>query len=367
MVEKTSLVSLYLHYPFCRHLCNYCDFHKKVPGGRRDADDYEGYLRESFKIHGELMEEHGYGWKPLETLYVGGGTPSLWGLRGARLLEDLFREHGIRAAGEREWTLEVNPKAWSEEGLEAFGRAGFTRFSLGVQSLDPRYLELLDRFHDEDDVREALGYFRREGLRFSADLMLGLPRSEGRDLLGELKALLDYGPEHLSLYILTVKKNYRHYGDLPDDGALEEEYLRASGFLREHGFVHYEVSNFAKPGAESGHNLRYWRSRSVAALGPSAVGFFAEKALRYRWKPGRAEEPEVETLTPAQVKMERAYLGLRTSDGLDGNFFGEGCPLPVRWRTRGYLLPADGRVVLAPKGYLRIDSLMDEMFAAGVL
>ena len=366
MIEKTSLVSLYLHYPFCKHLCNYCDFHKKVSRGEEDAAYFERYLIDSFRAHRELMREHGYAWGALETLYIGGGTPSLWGRRGALLLDRLLREQGIPLAWDCEWTLEVNPKAWSKESLDAFGEAGATRFSLGVQSLNPFYLALLDRFHGEGDVREVLGYFRDGGLPFSADLMLGLPRSEKRDTLGELKALLDYGPEHLSLYILTVGKNYRHYGHLPDDGALEEEYLRASEFLCANGFIHYEVSNFAKPGAESRHNLRYWRSQSVAALGPSAVGFLAEKGVRYRWRPKQAV-PETETLTLANRKIEEAYLGLRMSDGLDGALFGEDSPLLGLWRSRGYLLAADGRVVLSPKGYLRIDSLMDEMFAHGVL
>ena len=365
MVGKTSLVSLYLHYPFCRHLCNYCDFYKKVAKTGGDVVDFEGYLGESFEVHRELMGEYGYGWGALETFYIGGGTPSLWGAKGARLLEDLLGVHGIRTADGCEWTLEVNPKAWDAQSLEAFGRLGVTRFSLGIQSLDSRYLALLDRLHDERDAREALGYFRAGRLRFCADIMLGLPRSEGRDVLDELKRLLDYGPEHISLYILTVGKNYRYYGQLPDDGALEDEYLEASEFLCANGFVHYEVSNFAKPGAESKHNLRYWRSQSVAALGPSAVGFLAERGIRYRWKPSRAAVDR-EELTPEARMMERAYLGLRTADGLDRGFFGDS-PLLGRWIRQGYLSDSAARVVLNSKGFIRIDSLMDEMFAEGML
>src|SRR5690606_22843577 len=116
-----------------------------------------------------------------------------------------------------------------------------------------------------------------QGKHFSVDLMLGLPFTQEwkRDLKGEILRLIDSGAEHFSVYILTVKENYRHFDNLPSDELIEEEFMLTSETLRAHGFEHYEVSNFAKPGSRAKHNLRYWHGESVAALGPSAVGFLA--------------------------------------------------------------------------------------------
>ena len=299
---------------------------------------------------------------PLETLYIGGGTPSLWGRPGALFLKELFAGYGLFGTEGREWTLEVNPDSSSLASLSAFQDLGLNRFSLGIQAFHQKYLEALDRIHGIEEVKKALSLFHSKGLRFSVDIMLGLPFSKGRKVVEELKNVLHYGPEHLSLYILTVKKNYPHYKALPSEEACEEEYLKASEFLQTQGFIHYEVSNFSRPRCESQHNLRYWRSESVAALGPSAVGFFSEENIRYRWRPSyHKANVDCETLSDEGRRIEEVYLGLRTTDGIEKRFLAPS--LLEAWRKRGYLRGLGERAVLGPRGFLMLDSLMDDLFS----
>ena len=286
MMEK-NIESLYLHFPFCRHLCNYCDFFKKVPQNRSlELSDFHRYLDSSMLEHQKLMESSGYSWAPLKTLYIGGGTPSLWGEEGASFLQSFLKKYQIELDPDCEFTLEVNPGSWSEEGLNQWRALGANRFSLGVQAMNEKAIVALDRVHNLEDVKETLKYFQKHQLNFSVDFMLGLPFSSDykRDVIAELNEMLSYQPSHFSVYILTVKNNYTHFSELPNEEWIENEFLRVSDFLRQSGYRHYEVSNFAKASKESRHNLAYWKSQTVAALGPSATGLLADDRIRYKWK-----------------------------------------------------------------------------------
>ena len=315
------------------------------------------------------MNANSLTWSPLETLYVGGGTPSLWGKQGAEFLKAFLKEREIKISDDCEATLEVNPGTWTEEGIEAFQAVGFNRFSVGVQSTKDSFLEKLDRVHRHDEVAETLSMLQRKKLNFSVDFMLGLPDSEKgeRKILEELEEILSYGPSHLSLYILTVKDNYTHYEKLPNDEWIEREFLEVSNYLTERGFEHYEVSNFSKAGLKSKHNSRYWSGESIAALGPSATGYFSNSKIRFKWK---TLEPtfQVEELSDSEVRMENFYLKLRTSSGVDLNSFFEGEELKTAkslgrsWEERGLCHSHDGSLVLTPRGYLLMDSLMNEAF-----
>ena len=360
-MKNYLLESLYIHYPFCQHLCNYCDFYKKIPKDKRDIENFEHYLTGSFTAHQNLMEDYGYTWGRLQTLYIGGGTPSLWGRRGSDFLRDMFKRYALSLKAEYEWTLEVNPKGWNEDSVESFIDLGVNRFSLGVQSFNAYYLKHLDRIHTLQDVEDTLFYFQEKKLNFSVDLMLGLPKSKERNVIDELRYILNFGPKHISLYILTVNSRYKYYNDLPSEDYLREEYLKVSEFLRENDYRHYEVSNFAKTGFESKHNLRYWELKSVAALGPSATGFFSEEDVRYKWS-AADKKFDIETLSTENKVMERIYLGLRTSKGIKREFLGAGSPVIKAWDERGYLKEKGEKIILTPKGYLMIDSLMNDLF-----
>lgn len=361
--------SLYLHFPFCSHLCNYCDFYKKVSQNKaQDYENFHNYLEQSFGNHQNLIERYGYSWAPLKTLYVGGGTPSLWGVEGKVFLENFFKEKKLEIASDCEFTMEVNPGAWNEEVLSKWRSLGANRFSLGIQSLDEQMIKYLDRVHSIKDVYETLNYFQINNLNFSVDFMLGLPYSNElkRNVIEELSKALSYGPSHFSVYILTVKENYTHFLKLPDEEWIAKEFLEVADFLTSKGFEHYEVSSFSLPGKKSRHNLNYWKSHTVAALGPSATGFLLEEKLRYKWKTN-TPVMEIENLSDSEFLLEKIYMGLRSSIGIDLNIFkSEGDilnKLITKWQILQLaLVDQNKHLTLTSKGYLILDSLMNELF-----
>jgi len=364
---KKDINSLYIHFPFCRHLCNYCDFYKKVPQGDEAYNSFESLLGDMWKRHDQLLDEFNYSLKTIDTLYIGGGTPSLWGKRGADYLTKKFVEKNISMKENGEFTLEVNPGSWSDESISSWKSFGINRFSLGIQALDANYLKMLDRIHNVEDVFETLSFFQKEKFNFSVDFMLGLPRHskmKKRDIIKELDEIFLYGPSHVSLYILTTKKNYIHKDSLPNEEEVADEYELVADYFRTKGWHHYEVSNFSKFGSESQHNLSYWRCKSVAALGASAVGHLAEDAYRYKWK-SQAPSFEPEKLTSEQVEIEKLYMGIRITDGLevDERQRPGFTNLVKKWCESGFASFKDGKVTLNSKGFLLIDMLMDQVFS----
>lgn len=368
----TQVTSLYLHIPFCRHLCNYCDFYKrKLEAPAQQFEEFHRFLDESFERHDRLMEETMVSWGPLETVYLGGGTPSLWGITGAAYFKENFLKR-FALAPLAEFTMEVDPGTWNEELIREWEALGMNRISIGSQTLDPQFLSVMDRDHSEQEVLELLGYCQRRDLNFSLDFLLGLPfsKEKARNITAELERLLAFGPKHISLYILNARSKYPHAAAMPDDEFIREEYLLVSELLRARGFHHYEVSNFALPGFESRHNLKYWRTESVAALGPTGTGLFVkgpEEALRYKWKVGRAEV-ELEPLGKKELSLERAYLALRTSEGWRPQ---NGSPrmekVAASWTSFGYGKWDGQRMRLNSLGFLMLDSLMDDLFREGIL
>jgi oxygen-independent coproporphyrinogen III oxidase len=359
--------SLYIHVPFCQHLCNYCDFYKrKLEDPAAQFQAYEQYLLESWARHQQLMSEQQASWEELETLYLGGGTPSLWGERGAAFLQQHILSQVSLSPG-AEFTMEIDPGTWNPAMVESWQKIGLNRISIGTQSLDPRFLKLMDRVHSLEESLALLDYCSRHDWNFSLDFLLGLPHSEKgqRDVLRELEQLLKYKPRHISLYILNARSKYPLAQHLPDDEFTRREYLSVSDYLQRHGFHHYEVSNFAQLGFESLHNLKYWDSRPVAGLGPTGTGLLVEgprKALRYKWKVTQAEF-EREPLGETELDLERTYLSLRTSKGWRPTEVTKGLvQVFEQWTTAGYGQFNHGVMVLSPLGYLMLDSLMNDLF-----
>lgn len=365
--------SLYLHFPFCRHLCNYCDFYKKVPTDRvSDLAGFHEYMESAAIEHEKLMKTNGCSWAPLKTLYIGGGTPSLWGSEGSAFLQGLLKKHQIELAPDCEFTLEVNPGSWDKESIALWEKAGVNRFSLGIQSLQKEAIKYLDRVHSIEDVYETLTFFKEKNANYSMDFMLGLPYSSEmkRDVIAELTKALEYNPSHFSVYILTVKDNYTYYKALPNEEWIEDEFMKVADFLKSKGFVHYEVSNFAKPGFESKHNLNYWKSASVAAIGPSATGFLKDAKLRYKWKTKEAKL-ELETLDQDAFHLEQVYMAMRCFEGVSPALFKDQkafAELTEKWVKQQWVtLESDGRVKLTSRGYLLLDSLMNDLFSLKLL
>jgi oxygen-independent coproporphyrinogen-3 oxidase len=363
----TLVSSLYLHVPFCRHLCNYCDFYKKsfdAPGNQ--IEEFNQFLEKSFERHSDLMRSENVNWAPLETVYLGGGTPSLWGSEGARFYAS-SKLGKLTLASDLEFTMEIDPGTWNEQMLLDWQQLGMNRISIGTQTLNPNFLKIMDRSHTIKETKDLLTYCQDKSLNYSIDFLLGLPFSQkqNRDIEKELRELLSFAPKHISLYILNARSKYPHTSALPDDEFIRKEYLLVSEILRGEGFHHYEVSNFALPGFESRHNRKYWRSESVAALGPTGVGLFSqnsESAFRYKWKVSRPEV-EVEILGVKEINLEQTYLSLRTSDGWRPSTVSpKHVQLFEQWVSLKYANWLSGVIKLTPLGYLMLDSLMDDLF-----
>lgn len=369
MKEKFLANSLYVHFPFCRHLCNYCDFFKRVPQSQSEVVDFHSLLEFQKKQLDQILFEENVSFGQLKSLYFGGGTPSLWGESGALFWKQFMIKHQIDLDPNCEFTMELNPGSWKKSDLEHWKELGLNRISMGMQSLDQRFIKILDRVHNREDALETLEMLKQSELNFSVDFMLGLPHSKDfrRDIIAELIEVLKYNPSHLSLYILTVKSNYVHQKDIPDEEYIEEEYLTVSSFLKEQGFEHYEVSNFAKPGLRSFHNSQYWKQESTLALGPSATGFLKEAQLRFKWK--ESDQPDIENLNSEELKLEKIFLQLRTDMGLSEEDFSlESRPTFLKltrdWQENRQLGEwQNGRFRLGAKGYLVMDSLLNELMA----
>ncbi|GEM87151.1 radical SAM family heme chaperone HemW [Meiothermus granaticius] len=308
-----SLEGLYVHVPFCPTLCPYCDFQVV----RRFGGIVEAYLK---RLGEEARELHASHPEPLQTLYLGGGTPSF--LRSAELAR--LREAlpwGLEGA---EVTLEANPGTLNRERLELLRALGVNRLSIGVQSFQDPVLKTLGRAHGRKGALKAVEMSLETGFRTSLDLILGLP---GQELEADLREARALGVGHISAYTLQIEPGTPfELANLHTDEEQEAlAFERAEEILGEAGLVRYEVSNFARPGQESRHNRLYWQTRFWGALGPGAAGHYRAGQGVYsrrttnpplpRWLGGEA--PLVEEIGPLEHAREALMLGLRLREGVD--------------------------------------------------
>ena len=375
--------SLYIHYPYCRHLCNYCDFYKlkQTPAQREHQEKlFQTYLTSSLKILQEKVhEEYHISFAPLETLYIGGGTPSLLGASGAKWLHHFLKSSQINfAPSGHEFTLEIDPGTMTAPDLKVWQETGVNRYSFGLQTLDEKLIEVCDRKSKMGEVIETLELISAQNVNFSVDFLLGIPHSGSRNLESELKQILSYSPKHISLYILNPKTNYPLKKFIPEDELVAKEYQFVDEFLSAHGFRHYEVSNYALPGFEGKHNYGYWFRKNIAALGPSAAGHYQfgdNNFLRYVWTESLLkQEYELEILRPDQVLLEDFYLRFRVAENFNLDDFhslspkesGKLVDLFSEWADKKYLLTNDmvkgkTKYQFTSQGWIILDSLMKEL------
>ncbi|MFN3413200.1 MAG: radical SAM family heme chaperone HemW [Thermoanaerobaculum sp.] len=315
--------SLYLHLPFCASRCAYCTF---VTSTERELlPRYMAALRQELMLLARLAK------RPLRTLYLGGGTPSL--LPGDELSE-LFSVLNVsfpRLPG-AEVTLEANPDDVTEERIQLWQSLGVNRVSVGVQSFDDGVLALLSRRHSAQKAKVALQSLLAAGFVVSADIMLGLPGLNRRRLEQTLEVLVQLSPHHVSVYLLEMDKPHRlallaqrHAGLFPSEEEAAWQYLATARFLQRAGYRHYEVSNWARPGFEARHNLRYWQGGVVLGCGVGAYG----QGRNSRWAntselgeymaslaSSRFPRTWRSYLTPEAAQAERVMLALRLSRGV---------------------------------------------------
>jgi oxygen-independent coproporphyrinogen III oxidase len=368
---------LYVHVPFCARRCSYCDFsiavRREVPmaayvdGIRREL---ELRTRDSVSRIDKLE---------LDTLYLGGGTPSRLGGAGVAQLLATIREHASWSDA-AEVTLEANPDDVTAESAREWRAAGVNRVSLGAQTFSAPALAWMHRTHNADQIGAAVAHLRGAGIaQLSLDLIFALPPEVERDWSDDLSRALALRPDHVSLYGLTVEPHtalghWRERGEVSEtpDTRYESDFLLAHDTLGAAGFEHYEVSNYALPGAWARHNSSYWRHVPYAAIGPAAHRFDGERRswnvapyaewlrrLHHGIDPTEGEE----VLTPADVDAEQAYIGLRTTDGLV--LSDELRAYTSRWRDAGWATIVDDRLRLTPLGWLRLDALAVDLTYAG--
>jgi oxygen-independent coproporphyrinogen-3 oxidase len=362
----------YVHVPFCRHRCGYCDF--TLVAGRDDLiDRYLAALAIELARVSEPLE--------IATLYLGGGTPSHLGPGGLRKLFGLLRERLVPAAG-AEVTVEANPLDVTADFVAACRELGVTRVSLGGQSLDAATLRALDRDHGPADVRAAVGSLLDAGLVVSLDLMTAAPGQTLAGVEADLAAAAALGVQHVSVYCLTWEQgtafeSARRRGDLvPAEESLERAMFEtAIDRLEAAGFEHYEVSNFARPGFRCRHNEAYWDCRPWEAFGPGAARFDGRtRTTNHRstttWitkmLAGEDATGDVDAMTPEQAARERIVVGLRRRDGVDRAAFRAASgfdldalagPAIARWVAQGLATDDGRRVRLTRAGLLVSDAL----------
>jgi len=336
-------LGIYIQVPFCQTRCTYCNFHTGVVSSGRFAPYTDAVCRE-IREHRALYEAAGIGlavqgeaWT-VDTVYVGGGTPSLLDPRLLGEMLDAVRETFSCAL--HEVTLEADPETVTEEKAQAWAKAGINRISFGVQSFVDGELAAAGRMHRREDVYRAVPILRGAGIaNVSFDLIAGLPHQTAESWSQSLAELVALAPEHVSVYLLEVDEGSRlgkevlaggkrySAGALPTEDQMAEFYESASAALAGAGYHHYEISNWAKPGFESAHNLKYWRREPYFGFGAGAHSFSgtqrwanAHDAAAYVQSISSANRlpvAQLEPVTPAQALDEELFLGLRQLDGID--------------------------------------------------
>jgi oxygen-independent coproporphyrinogen-3 oxidase len=322
---------IYIHIPFCKSRCSYCDFATDVYRNNEAVERYVSALCLEISDSGFQISDS------VETIYFGGGTPSLL---TAQQLEKILRtlHQKVSVAPNIEFTLEMNPATVTLEKLLDFKSLGVNRASFGVQTFDDRALKLLARGHNADDARKTFELLREANFEnISFDLIAGLPNQTLPNWEDNLSQALDLQPEHLSLYLLEIHESTplaeqirSKRQPLPDEFLAAEMYELMLEKTAEKGYAQYEISNFSRPEFESRHNSKYWLCEPVFAFGVSAHSFDGKKRWanerdtnKYVQIIARGESPvvEINPLTKKQLSAEFAFLNLRLTKGLDLNLY----------------------------------------------
>lgn len=362
------MTGIYIHIPFCKTKCPYCDFYS-FKGDEKQKDSYlkavlftlERYAGKNIKV---------------DTLYFGGGTPSVFGGERIGRITDYIREN-FDLQENAEITVECNPSSTDEDFVRAVKRAGINRVSMGMQSAVDRERKMLGRPSGREDIKRAVNLFKNEGIdNISLDLMLGVPYQSEESLNESIDFILSLGVKHISAYMLKIEagtpfeKNEENL-DLPDEDAVAEMYLHTSERLEKEGFIHYEISNFALEGFHSRHNTKYWQCEEYIGIGPSAHSYYNGKRFYY----SRSFEDFLSVKDPVfdgEGGSEEEYimLSLRLKEGLDGKRFKERYGREIdesvflkakKYEKNGLLKIDEERIYLTKEGFLLSNSIIADL------
>ncbi|MEE3427729.1 MAG: radical SAM family heme chaperone HemW [Ruminococcus sp.] len=275
----SNSIGIYIHIPYCRSKCPYCDFFSK----RGNDTEYKNYLK--------ILTDKIINWgkkidKPVDTIYFGGGTPSLIGDKN---IADIIKciKNCFDVDEKSEITIEVNPESAKHLDFENLYSVGVNRISIGLQSADKNELKQLGRIHSLKDAVDTIYLSKNAGIdNISLDVMLGISNQTDESLIKTLEFIANSGVKHISSYILKLEENTFYYKNrdrynFPDDETTSNFYLKTVNYLNKNGFVQYEISNFAVKGYESKHNLKYWNLDEYLGIGPAAHSFIDGKRFYY--------------------------------------------------------------------------------------
>ena len=363
-VDMKKPLGIYIHVPFCKSKCAYCDFYSFSPCGDI-IDRYVDALCEHIKVLSERAR--GY---TVDSIFIGGGTPTVLGGEKLSKISCALRKY-FSLSDTAEFTVEANPGTVTLSDLSAMREAGVNRVSFGLQSVHENELRALSRIHTFDDFVRAYGDARAAGIdNINVDLMYGIPEQTSESFAKTLHTVMQSMPEHISLYGLKIEDGtpFGHMRDslvLPDEDEEYGMYSFAIDFLREHGYSHYEISNYARDGKRSRHNLKYWSAEEYIGIGAAAYSYFggkryscfsdAEKYISAVIGGGEAID-ECEIISDKEAIAEYVMLRLRLSDGIDLDEFRRrfGFDFDLsrvkRYVDAGKMVISDGRLAFTDEG-----------------
>ncbi len=360
------MTGIYIHIPFCRSKCPYCDFYS-FKGDEKQKDSYLNAVLSALKKFKNQLTQ-------ADTIYFGGGTPSYFG--GERIAACIDYIKNNFNLVNPEITVECNPSDVDEKLMTALSDCGVNRISMGMQSAVDSERKALGRLSDKKQISEALSVIRKSGIsNISLDIMLGIPGQTKESLDESLDFLVSCGVTHISAYILKVEENtpFGMMGErlvLPDEEEVCQLYLHTSEKLARHGFAHYEISNFAKKGFESRHNLKYWNAEEYLGIGPSAHSFLSGRRFYYE----RSFGDFLEGCQPVQDgeggdEEEYIMLRLRLSQGLRKEEYEKrfGKKIPEEIFLKAKKLPSslinvtEDSVSLTAEGFLLSNTIIGEL------
>ena len=374
--SKKKSLGIYVHIPFCRSKCEYCDFYSI--GGARDQELMDKYL-ETVIAHIREAAPGASGYE-VDTVYFGGGTPSFFGATGlGKIFAEIDRRFDV--SRDAEVTLEANPDSVTQPMLTHLRRVGFNRISIGVQTDMDEQLKALGRPHTYKQAQQAVSLARRAGFdNISVDLMFGLPNQSREQWMNTLRNVLDLKADHISCYGLKVEPNtrlweYKDCANLPDDDAQADMYFYAVETLEEFGYHQYEISNFAKDGFICRHNMKYWMGDEYLGFGPCAASDFAGKRFTVeadlqKYMDGIRSKgvilSECDSIPLRERAGEYIMLRLRTVDGLEASEYSKSFLLPfeplekklLALQKDDFCVLQNGRWRLTPKGFMVSNSII---------
>lgn len=379
--ESTSeIISLYIHIPFCIKKCPYCNFYSLEGIPSETRTEYISALLKELALYREDLNA-------LRTIYIGGGTPSvLSGEEIERLLTGISKN--INNSGIKEFTFEANPATLDREKLSRLKDSGVTRISLGVQSFNEGDLLVLGRLHNVRDSLRAIEDIKKFSFDLSIDLIYGIPGQTLKSWHGNLSRIEEIIPEHISVYELTVEEGTLLEKEVlsgkvkkPPEEETVEIFELTHEFLKEKGYLHYEVSNYAIPGRLCEHNINYWKRGEYLGLGAGAHSFFDKKRIenindieKYisSLKEGRLPYKKIIKLSPEDEFFEFIMLGLRMSEGICLDHIpGESQPLRERLLRRalplieeGFLEVGDNYLRPTVRGFLLLNEIIEKLLTS---